>query len=161
MTLTDFFGQMDAIGFRPAAEIGVTVVEATPAYRVKGTTEDITLCDRCGRQELKRTVVMAQLDADGTEVDVFHAGTGCAATLAKLTEAEVIDQIEAIDTAAQITARRTEIAGTDAREGAYRTWLAVTYGVDLDLYATDPAAALTATPFDAIYPAKRAFRAAA
>lgn len=133
---------------------------ATPAYRVKGTTEDVTLCDRCGRVELKRTVVMAELDADGNEVGILHAGVGCAATLAKLTEPEVRDEIAAIDAAAQLGERQARADDTAAREGAFRTWLAVTYGVDLDLYAVDPAAALAVTPFDAIYPAKRAFRAA-
>jgi hypothetical protein len=47
--------------------------------RAKGTTELVTECDCCGRVDLKKTVIMAVLDADGNETDRMHFGVVCAA----------------------------------------------------------------------------------
>jgi hypothetical protein len=126
MTAIDFLAQH---GFRPADEIGITLTEATDTavYRIKGTTEDITTCDRCGRTDLKRTVIVATLDADGTEVDAFNAGTDCAATLAKLTEHEVR---AAADTADRREAdrRRRDL------EDKFRAWMLAEHGATIPIY---------------------------
>lgn len=50
------------------------------SFAIKGTTGDITTCECCGRDDLKRTVILAPLDADGNaNGDVTHYGSECAA----------------------------------------------------------------------------------
>ena len=44
---------------------GDTVNTTTAAYRVLGTTDEVTTCDICGKVELKGTIVLGVLDADG------------------------------------------------------------------------------------------------
>lgn len=53
------------------------------AYAVRGTTDDVTTCQICGKPELKGTVILAILDADGNAEDVTYAGTTCAAKAAR------------------------------------------------------------------------------
>jgi len=50
-------------------------------YRAFGTTEDITDCWHCGKADLKKTVKMRFLDADGNEYGETYIGTSCAAKL--------------------------------------------------------------------------------
>jgi hypothetical protein len=50
-----------------------------PAFRFLGITDDATECARCGRTELRSTVVLAVLDADGNTEDVTYFGSSCAA----------------------------------------------------------------------------------
>jgi hypothetical protein len=60
------------------------------AYRVKGTTDDVTNCELCGKVELKGTVMLAPLDDDGNEGGgVSYFGTSCAAKAAGWTVREV------------------------------------------------------------------------
>lgn len=51
----------------------------TAAYRIKGTTGDVTDCEACGRRGLRKTVALAPLDADGNECDAVYYGVDCAA----------------------------------------------------------------------------------
>ncbi|MYY03110.1 MULTISPECIES: hypothetical protein [unclassified Streptomyces] len=60
------------------------------AYKVKGTTDEVTTCELCGKQELKGTVMLMPLDVDGNEDgDVSYFGTSCAAKAAGWTVREV------------------------------------------------------------------------
>lgn len=60
------------------------------AYRVRGTTNDVTDCEQCGRVELRGTVMMQPLDAEGNDDgDVAYFGTSCAATATGWTQREV------------------------------------------------------------------------
>lgn len=126
MAATDFLAQH---GIRPADEIGITVTEtpADPAYLVKGTTEDITDCDRCGRTNLKKTVIVATLDADGNEDDLIHVGTDCAATLVKLTEHEVRTEADAAD-------RRERTRRQQDLEAQFQAWMLAQHGVIIPTY---------------------------
>jgi len=58
-----------------------TTQTATTAYRVRGTTDDVTTCQICGKPELKGTVILDILDEDGNTEEVTYAGTTCAAKL--------------------------------------------------------------------------------
>jgi hypothetical protein len=50
------------------------------AFKIMGTTGDVTSCDCCHRRGLRRTVALLPLDADGMEDgEVTYYGTGCAA----------------------------------------------------------------------------------
>lgn len=98
-------------------------------YKVKGTTDEVTECDLCGRMELKGTVVLLPLDVDGNpDGDAEYMGSSCAAKAAGWTQREVTRRVkEAAD-----TARREEQAARDAVEAAryalYADWLLRTYG---------------------------------
>lgn len=60
------------------------------AYRVRGTTNDVTDCEQCGRIELRGTVMMQPLDAEGNDDgDVSYFGTSCAAKAAGWTQRDV------------------------------------------------------------------------
>lgn len=48
-------------------------------YRYIGITDECLTCQKCGRDELKSTVVLAILDADGTEEEITWYGSTCAA----------------------------------------------------------------------------------
>lgn len=74
------------------------------AYRVRGTTDDVTVCGQCGKVDLKGTVMLDVLDADGNTEDVIYVGSVCAAkmvnngkTRGKVTGARIKAQAEAAD----------------------------------------------------------------
>ncbi|NEB76006.1 hypothetical protein G3I40_12350 [Streptomyces sp. SID14478] len=57
-----------------------TVRRITPQWIVKGVVDDSDTCECCGRTNLKRTVALMPLDAEGNEEgDVSYYGTSCAA----------------------------------------------------------------------------------
>jgi len=68
-------------------------------YAVRGTTGDVTTCQICGKPELRGTVILAILDADGSTEDVTYAGTTCAARAAGhgATSAGIRKQADAAD----------------------------------------------------------------
>ncbi|MFJ4828480.1 hypothetical protein ACIP79_00855 [Streptomyces sp. NPDC088747] len=76
------------------------------AYKVKGTTNDVTTCDQCSRVELKGTVVMAALDADGNEEEILYFGTSCAARASGWTQREIKARAKTADTEKREAARR-------------------------------------------------------
>jgi hypothetical protein len=110
------------------------------AYRVLGTTDEVTTCEACGRPELKGTVVLQPLDADGNDDgEPCYYGSSCGAKLAKSTTREINAQARKADReaaaaakAAEEEARRREWeAGRPARIEAhlhYLRWIADTYG---------------------------------
>jgi len=50
-----------------------------PAFRYIGITDECVECQKCGKTELRSTVVLAVLDADGNTEDVTYYGSTCAA----------------------------------------------------------------------------------
>jgi hypothetical protein len=51
-------------------------------YSIKGSTNDCTTCDICGREELKKTVVLnAKTRGSDEIISVIYAGTDCASRL--------------------------------------------------------------------------------
>lgn len=51
----------------------------TPKFRYIGITDECVECQQCGKAELRSTVVLAVLDADGNTEDVTYYGSTCAA----------------------------------------------------------------------------------
>jgi hypothetical protein len=109
-------------------------------FRVLGTTNDVTTCEKCNRVELKGTVVLQPLDPDGNpDGEPSYFGSSCGAMLAKTTTrlinaaAKKADrEAAAAKKAAEEEARR--VAWEDGRPGRitahlhYLQWLADTYG---------------------------------
>ncbi|WP_327379386.1 hypothetical protein [Streptomyces sp. NBC_01212] len=102
-------------------------------YKIKGTTDEFTTCDLCGRDELKGTVVLASLDADGNEYgEVSYFGTSCAAKAAGWTVREVTAGVKAVADE-QREAERQERAAEAARYQKFKNeWYLTNYGT------TDP-----------------------
>lgn len=67
------------------------------SYRVKGTTDDTTTCEQCGRTNLRKTVILAELDADGNEEGVSYLGTDCAARKTGTRQRVISDKAAAAD----------------------------------------------------------------
>jgi hypothetical protein len=63
-------------------------------YRVKGTS-DYTQCMRCGLNDLRKTIVLDVLDADGNVDAVVYFGTECATKVTRI-------KVAAIKRAAQV-----------------------------------------------------------
>lgn len=57
----------------------MTATLATTNYRYIGITDEATTCEHCGKTELRSTVVLAILDADGNTEDYAYYGSTCAA----------------------------------------------------------------------------------
>jgi hypothetical protein len=75
------------------------------AYKVLGTTDDVTECEHCGRTELKGTIRLGALDADGNVEDVTYFGAVCGARAAGWTTKDIRKAATAADRAAQEAAR--------------------------------------------------------
>ncbi|MGW0920399.1 hypothetical protein ACWD3J_15440 [Streptomyces sp. NPDC002755] len=69
-------------------------------------TDQITQCELCGKDELRGTVQMIELDADGNDFEDHYFGTSCAAKAAGWTQKEV--------------KARTKAADQEKREAAYQ-----------------------------------------
>lgn len=71
----------------------------TVDYRVKGTTDDQTDCTRpsCGRTNLRKTVILEVLDADGNVEDVVYYGADCAARVTGRKQAAILREAESAD----------------------------------------------------------------
>lgn len=110
----------------------MTTTETIIRWQARGFTEDITTCDFCGKQELKGTVRMVAVDADGTE-DEMHAGVVCAAKRAGTTAAVIRSEAKAADTARRVAERAHAEARSDYRfavEGAALTRLGLKRGFE-------------------------------
>ena len=68
-------------------------------YRAAGFTEDITECDICGKVDLKGTVRLVIVDADGNEDGEVYAGVVCAARRSGRKAAEIRTEAAAGDRA--------------------------------------------------------------
>lgn len=102
------------------------------AYKVLGTTDDVTACDLCGKPELKGTVVLMPLDVEGNEDgEACYFGTSCAAKAAGWTLKEVRAGIKAAKEAEVAAERARRIAEREAETKAYNAWVAETYGADV------------------------------
>lgn len=70
--------------------------------RVLGTTGDVTVCDCCGRSDLKKTVV---IEIDG---EIAHFGVVCAAHKLRFSALEVNRMARSADDQARKLARQAE-----------------------------------------------------
>jgi hypothetical protein len=100
------------------------------AYRVLGTTDDVTECQCCGRADLKSTVMLGILDADGNVEEVTYFGSACGAKAAGWTTKFVRDAAKQADrerrAAEQARRDREFLAEIAARDA----WIAANIGPD-------------------------------
>lgn len=144
-------------------------VPPVKAYRVLGTTDDVTACDLCGRQDLKSTVALQPLDPDGGDIgEAVYLGCDCAARATGWTQKDVRRAAGAADRAAReaVERRRQAIehfitidhAVAAAREAFLKLDLAIPFSVRRQ---SPEYAARAAAELDARGRAEAAFPAAA
>lgn len=92
-------------------------------YVVVGTTDEWDACDCCGRTNLKRYVVMRDVDGE-----YFRFGTGCAARLEGIPAADVRREAASADEAARAEAEAARRARADAERDRWFAWLDATAG---------------------------------
>lgn len=93
-------------------------------YRVRGTTDDVTSCDCCGRVNLKKTVVLEILDGEGNGTgEVRYFGTDCAAKASGWTQREVKAAAKDADAAKRAEAARLSLQRAEAEIAAFHAWL--------------------------------------
>lgn len=108
----------------------MTTTDVIKAYKVLGTTDDVTTCDLCGKQELQGTVVLATLDIDGNPESTSYFGVSCAAKAASWTQRDIRTGIKA----AKDEERERQAAERRARDDAEREFLNAWY---LEHYGTE------------------------
>lgn len=109
---------------------------AIRAYRIKGTTNDVTTCDLCGREDLKRTVALYVLDPAGNPDDVVYFGTDCASRATGWTQQRITRDAKQADKAErlrQIEHKREEARKRDeAEHEVFNAWLMRHFGTTDD-----------------------------
>jgi hypothetical protein len=106
---------------------------ARKVFRVLGTTDDVTECEHCGRTELKGTIRLGVLDADGNIEDVTYFGAVCGARAAGWTTREIRRSASAADRAAAEAEREARRA---AAEADYAASVLLRYTADCPLLPT-------------------------
>jgi hypothetical protein len=100
-------------------------VASSPKFRIVGTTDEVTSCDCCGKTELKSTVELWELDADGNDLgdQPVYFGVTCAARAMRREVKEVRRDVRTADQVREAAARAAKYAAEKAREDAWRYWL--------------------------------------
>ena len=91
----------------------------TNANQILGTTADYNGCDCCGRENLKKYVVISH--EDGT---IGHYGTSCAAIMINVDTADVRKEANAADKAKAAAAEKARRATANAEIAEWEAWLA-------------------------------------
>lgn len=108
-------------------------------YRAVRSTDDVTSCDLCGREDLKGTVLLALVDEDGDVSGEIYAGVICAARAAGKKAAEIRREVTAAEAATR-EARRAHRAARHAVSMALTDEVLRAWGVERDLYSSGAAA---------------------
>lgn len=104
----------------------------TTAYRVLGTTDDFTTCELCGRSDLKGTIVLAVIDADGTDSgEIVYYGSDCGARAAGWTHREIRERAREADCRAAEAVEAERRAAHAADLAAFAAWVFDTYGLTI------------------------------
>ena len=94
------------------------VLYMTTTYRTAGTTDEITTCDICGREELAGTVRLEMVTAHGVVEGEVFAGTTCASKVAGRTAAVITREARDADRDARIAAAEAAFKATFDAEQA-------------------------------------------
>jgi hypothetical protein len=104
--------------------------ETQKAYRVKGTTDEVTECELCGRQELKGTVMLAPLDEDGNEEEIVYFGSSCGAKAAGWTLKIIEAKIKKVKQDQQLKEQAARLIESNKYRNARDEWISSNYGHD-------------------------------
>jgi hypothetical protein len=102
---------------------------AVPCFRVLGTSDDYTECQLCGRSDLKSTIALAPLDADGNVCgETVYYGSDCGARAAGWTESTITRAARVADEATAVEAARVRRLAADEADRALDAWLVAQTG---------------------------------
>ncbi|MFI6496864.1 hypothetical protein [Nonomuraea typhae] len=108
-------------------------IETVKVFRVHGTTDDVTTCGLCERADLKSTVILIELDADGGDLDAHYYGSECGAKAAGWTQSRFRTALSAAlaERQREESARQQRLREERSlREAtAFASWATTTYGV--------------------------------
>ena len=91
-------------------------------YKVLGISDEVTVCECCGRTNLKKTVVLSNGDGE------VRYGTECAARAMKIKKGDVEKAVRSAEKSKAEEIEKARRAEAFAVEQAYGEWLARTYG---------------------------------
>jgi hypothetical protein len=91
-----------------------TTETARKLYKVLGTTDDVTECEHCGRVDLKGTIRLGALGADGNVEGITYFGAVCGARAAGWTTKDIRKAASAADRAAAEAEREARRAAAEA-----------------------------------------------
>ena len=95
------------------------IAKPVEELRFVGVTDERTECERCGRVELKRTIVLRRY-VDGEPERVVYYGVDCAAEALRRTKKGVLDEALRAELERRIAARRAEYESHPAIVGIRR-----------------------------------------
>ena len=127
---------------------------ARKLYKVLGTTDDVTECEHCGRTDLKGTIRLGVLDADGNVEDVTYFGAVCGARAAGWTTKDIRKAAKTADDAYADAWRAAHHENSERTEAAFMArfipWVLETYGVAIRQVAdlSDHRRALGRAPYE-------------
>jgi hypothetical protein len=100
------------------------------AYRVLGTTTDVTECGLCGRDDLRYAIALQHLDADGNpDSEVEYFGSDCGARAAGWTQKDIRQKAKAADDAKRREEQTRRDAEYEAETARWVGWLGAMTGV--------------------------------
>lgn len=105
---------------------------ATKAFAVLGTTDHVTVCWLCGRDELRGTIALDTLDADGNRTgNIVYYGASCGAKAAGWTQKDIKAAAKAADTAKRDAERAARDEASARYIAARDAYAQATYGCDI------------------------------
>ncbi len=100
----------------------MTTATLPARYVARGTTDEITECEHCGKTGLKHTVRMAILDADGNEDEEIYMGATCAAKMSGRPVKDIRTEAARADRERAQAIRDGWRAWQDAHHNAFIAW---------------------------------------
>jgi hypothetical protein len=95
------------------------IAKPSEELRFVGVTDERTECERCGKIELKRTIVLRRY-VDGAPEDIVYYGADCAAEALGRTKKRVLEDALRAELERRIDARRAEYDAHPAIVGVRR-----------------------------------------
>jgi hypothetical protein len=96
---------------------------------VLGTTTDVPECGLCGRDDLRYTIALQPLDADGNaDGEVVYFGSDCGARAAGWTQREIRHQARSADDAKRRQEQARRDAEYEAETNRWLSWLTAQTG---------------------------------
>lgn len=93
-------------------------------YTFEGVTDEVSTCDCCGREGLKRVIALSE------EGVVSYYGTTCASHLLKIPAKDVTKAAKSAQDEKDAAARRARQAERDAEYAAWTSFLFSATGID-------------------------------
>lgn len=98
----------------------------TRVFRVLGTTDEVTQCQLCGRDELKGTIVLE----DNATAEIVYYGSSCGARAAGWTTKEIRTAARQADDERRAREQAEKQARHDAWIAARDAWISANIGPD-------------------------------